>query len=304
MVTNRRRIGFVGLGEMGLPMARRLVEAGFDVAGYDVRDDRMRELAGHGGRATTTAREAAARVEAVLLIPFHADQLRAALFGSDGVLAGLGDNGLVVAMATIGPAAMRQLGAEVSDRGFQFVDAPVTGGARGAEAGTLTVIAAGPAPALDRAQPLLEPMSATVYRVGSEPGAAQFVKLINQLLVGIHLTAAAEAMAMGAAAGVNLPQLYEILTHAAGRSEILASRVPTVLDGTLRTGGSLQIYLKDLPLALEAGRELGVPLATGSAAFQLVQMARALGAGDQDDAALIALLMDPTGAPRRGAATS
>lgn len=294
MTTEDRHVAFVGLGEMGLPMARRLLTSGYQVAGFDVRPGRVSELARAGGRASSSAGDVATGAGVTIVIPFDGPQVREVLLGPNGVLDSLQPGGLVVQMATIGPRAMRELGEEVVARGFQIVDAPVTGGVAKAEDGTLTVIASGNSAALDRAAPLLAPMSAVVYRVGAEPGAAQFVKLINQLLVGIHLTATAEAMAMGAAAGVDPGQLYEVLTHAMGRSEVLTQRVPTVLDGTLRTGGNLQIYLKDLPLALDAGRELGVPLPVGAAAFQMVQLARALGLGDRDDAHLIAMLMDPS----------
>ena len=300
MSVDGKRVGFIGLGEMGLPMARNLIKAGFEVAGYDVRPERGRELASAGGRAAGSAKEAAADAGAVVLIPFDAGQIRDSLLTPDGALESLRSCGLVLAMSTIGPAAMRDLAGSITARGFEIVDAPVTGGVARAEAGTLTVIAAGSPQALDRSQPLLSPMCGTIYRVGPQAGDAQFVKLINQLLVGTHLVATAEAMAMGAAAGVDLHQLYEILTNAFGRSEVLASRVPTVLDGSLRTGGNLSIYFKDLTLALETGRELGVPLFAGAAAFEVVQLARTFGLANQDDAALIHMLMEAAGGRAQG----
>lgn len=293
MASGKGRVAWAGLGEMGLPMARRLVEAGFEVAGFDPRAERARDLIQAGGRAAQSPKEAASGADVVVLIPFDAEQQRRSLLDADGALAALDPGGLVVAMATIGPAAMRALAAEVAERGFQMVDAPVTGGVARAVDGTLTVIASGAAAALDRAEPVLGPLSRTVFRVGDAPGAAQFVKLINQLMVYSHLAVAAEAMAMGAAAGVDLQQLYDLLTTGAGRSEIFVSRAGAVVDGSMKTGGTLQIAQKDFPLVLETARELGVPLATGSAAFQLVQWARTLGIGDRDDAYLIKMLMDP-----------
>lgn len=299
MAIDGKRVAWAGLGEMGLPMARNLVEAGFEVTGFDPRPERGQELARAGGRTAASAKEAAAGAQAVLLIPFDAEQQRQSLLGPDGALANLAPGGLVIAMATIGPKAMRELAADVTDRGFQIVDAPVTGGVARAVDGTLTVIASGPAVALDQAEPLLAPISKVVYRVGDAPGAGQFVKLINQLLVYTHLAVTAEAMAMGAAAGVDLEQVYELLTTGAGRSEIFVSRAGAVVDGSMKTGGTLQIAQKDFPLVLEAARELGVPLGTGSAAFQLVQWARTLGVGDRDDAYLIKMLMDPGSASGR-----
>jgi len=286
-----RAVAFVGLGAMGLPMARRLLGAGVAVAGYDPRAERAAALAAAGGRAAPSAEAAADGAEAALLIPFDAAQLREALLGPAGALHRLPRGAPVVAMATIGPAAARELADAVVARGGAYVDAPVTGGVARAEAGTLAFIVSGAPDTLDRVAPLLAPMASAVYRVGTAPGAAQLVKLINQLLVFVHLAVAGEAMAMGAAAGVDLAQLYEVLVHGAGRSEIFASRARALLDGT-PTGGTLGIALKDFPLVLETARELGVPLFTGAAAHQLVQLARAAGRADAEDTALIALLME------------
>lgn len=290
MTTPIGRVAFIGLGAMGLPMAKNLLKAGLAVTGHDPRPEPAAALAAAGGQAAPSAEAAAAGAEAVLLIPFDAGQLREALLAPTGALASLPAGAPVVAMATIGPAAAREVAGVVASRGFAYVDAPVTGGVARAEAGTLAIIASGAAAALDRAAPILAPLG-TTYRVGDAPGVAQLVKLVNQLLVFVHLAVTGEAMAMGRAAGVDLRQLYEVLSHGAGRSEIFASRARAALDGT-PTGGSLPIALKDFPLVLEAARELGVPLVTGAAAFQLVQVARALGHGDAEDTALVTMLMD------------
>ena len=287
-----RHVAFVGLGEMGLPMATRLIGAGFQVRGVDLRQARTDLLLAAGGRAAESPREAAEGADAVVLIPFDGAQLEAALLGGDGALRTLPTGSLVLAMATIGPRAMRAIASKVERCGaYDFVDAPVTGGAARASAGELTAIAAGSSQAIERARPLLEAMCSKVFAVGTEPGAAQVVKLINQLLVGIHLAATAEAFALASAAGVDAEQLYQVLTSGFARSEILVSRAAAVLDGSLRTGGAMGIYLKDLPLVLEMARELRVPLFTGGAAFNLVQLGAELGQADRDDAALIDLLM-------------
>lgn len=292
------RVAFLGLGEMGLPMARNLVKAGFQVVGYDLRADRADGLAATGGRRASSPADAAATASAVVVMPFDDAQCREALFGENGALVTLGAGGLVVVMATIGQGAMRDIGARVAERGFAVVDAPVTGGTHGAEGGSLTIIAAGATDALDRAAPLLEAMSEVVYRVGAEPGAGQFVKLVNQLLVGVHLAATAEAMAMGAAAGVDLHQMYEVLCHGFGRSDVFVRRAKAVLDGDLRTGGSVAIFLKDLSLVMETAHALGVPAFTAANALQFVQLGSALGHAGDDDASLIAALME-LASPRR-----
>jgi L-threonate 2-dehydrogenase len=289
----RGRVAFVGLGEMGLPMASRLVQAGFQVVGFDVRAARNELLVSEGGGSADSPRQAAEGAEAIVLIPFDGAQLEATLLGDDGALAALPHGSLVLAMATVGPRVMRAIAGEVLRRGdYRFVDAPVTGGAARARAGDLTAIAAGEADAMLRARPLLEAMCSKSVQVGTEPGAAQVVKLIHQLLVGIHLAATAEAFALASAGGVDAQQLYDVLTSGFARSEVLVSRAAAVLDGSLRTGGAMGIFLKDLPLVLDMGRELNVPLFTGSAAFNTVQLGAELGHAGEDDAALIALLME------------
>jgi 3-hydroxyisobutyrate dehydrogenase-like beta-hydroxyacid dehydrogenase len=288
---NLRRIAFIALGDMGLPMATCLVNAGAEVVGYDPRGERVEMLRAAGGRSARCPAEAAEGAHASILIPFDGAQLEDALLGADGVLSTLPAGAPVVAMPTVGPPAMQAIARRVAEAGdYPFVDAPVTGGAARAAKGDLTAIAAGSEQAMAAAMPLLRPMCSKVFTVGSAPGAGQTAKLINQLLVGIHLTATAEAFAMAQAAGVDTRLLYEILSSGVARSEILVSRVPTVLDGSLETGGAMAIFLKDLPLVLELGRALEVPLFTASAAYNVVQLAAQLGT-EGDDAAVIDALM-------------
>lgn len=288
------RVAFLGLGVMGLPMAANLVEAGYDVAGYDVRPERSAALAEQGGRAAPTPAEAARDASILIAIPFDADQIRAALSGPGGAYETLQPGALVILMATVGPPAMRALAADIRAHGYRVVDTPVTGGVGGAKAGTLTVIAAGAPADLDAAEPLLRAMGKQIFRVGTEPGQAQQIKMVNQLLVGTHQAAAIEAMALAKAAGADLKQVYELLISGMARSETLVVKVATLVDSDFEAGSSLRILNdKDLPLALEAGRDLNVPLITLSAAFQLLQLGRGVGGGEVTDAQIIRLLTEP-----------
>lgn len=294
MTTVGNRIAFLGLGAMGLPMAGNLAEAGFDVAGFDVRPERAGLLVERGVSAASTPAEAASGADALVAIPFDADQIRASLWGRDGALDTLPPGRLVILMSTVGPREMRSLAEEIGKLGHRVVDAPITGGATGAAAGTLTVMAAGSPDDLASAEPILLPMAGQIFRVGTDPGQGQMVKLVNQLLVGTHLAAAAEAMALAAAAGADLQQVFALLKTGAGRSEILVSRVGALLDGSFETGSSLRVFTaKDIPLVLEAGREHGVPMITASAALQTMQLGVAFGLEDVSDAQLIRLLIDP-----------
>jgi 3-hydroxyisobutyrate dehydrogenase len=291
-----RRVAFLGLGAMGLPMACNLAEAGFEVAGFDVRPERAAMLAEHGGHAASTPAEAAQDAAILMAIPFDAAQIREALMERDGAFETLKLGSLVILMSTIGPREMRTLAAEVVSHGHRVVDAPVTGGATGAAAGTLTVIAAGASNDLDAAEPVLQVVGGQIFRVGNEPGQGQMIKLVNQLLVGTHLAAAAEAMALARAAGADLRQVFDLLSTGAGRSEILMSRVGAFLSDNYETGSSLRVFTaKDMPLVLEAGRDHGLPMVTASAALQTMQLGCAFGLEDVSDAHLIRLLVDPIG---------
>jgi len=287
------KIGFLGLGAMGLPMAANLVEAGFDVTGFDVLPERVAKLRAQGGRGAGSAAEAARGARVVAAIPFDAEQIRQSMLGEGGALETLAPGSLVILLATVGPQALRELAAEIVARGYRVVDAPVTGGAAGAKAGTLTVIAAGADEDLDLAQPVLRPMAGQIFRVGSEPGQGQMIKLVNQLLVGTHLAAAAEAMALAQAAGADLRQVYDLLITGQARSQILVSKIPPLLDSGFTTGASMRIFTaKDLPLVLDAGREFGVTMMTATAALQTMELGTAAGFEDATDADLIRLLAD------------
>ena len=287
------KIGFLGLGAMGLPMAGNLVEAGFDVTGFDVLPERVAELRARGGRGASSAAEAARGARVVAAIPFDAEQIRQSMLGEGGALETLVPGSLVILMATVGPQALRELAAEIVARGYRVVDAPVTGGAAGALAGTLTVIAAGTDEDLDLAEPVLQPLAGHIFRVGSEPGQGQMIKLVNQLLVGTHLAAAAEAMALAQAAGADLQQVYDLLITGQARSQMMVSRIPPLLDSGFSIGSSLRIFTsKDLPLVLDAGREFGVTMMTATAALQTMELGTAAGVEDATDADLIRLLVD------------
>jgi 3-hydroxyisobutyrate dehydrogenase len=296
MSAGATKVAFLGLGAMGLPMAANLVEAGFEVAGFDVRPERSAELAERGGQAAGSPAEAASGASVVAAIPFDAEQVRQALLGPGGAFETLAPDSLVIQMATVGPKAMRTLADEIVRRGYRVVDTPVTGGAAGARAGSLTVIAAGAPADLDAADPILKPMAGQIFRVGTEPGQGQTIKMVNQLLVGTHMAATIEAMALARAVGADLQQVYDLLISGQARSQIFVGKVATMLEDDLQTGGSLRIFTsKDMPLVLDAGREYGVPMVTASAALQTMQLGSSFGLTDPTDAQIVKLLSDPRG---------
>jgi L-threonate 2-dehydrogenase len=281
-----QQVGMLGLGQMGGPMAANLVRRGFQVSAYDPREEALRAAAQRGAIRCANPAEVGRAADVSLVIPFDYDDVKQAVLGVDGLVEGLSGPGLVVMMSTIGPDNARELAGMLAERGHRMVDAPVSGGAAGAEAGTLTVIAGGAKDDLERCRPLFEAFSANIFQVGSDIGAGQAAKLVNQLLVVSHLVAAVEALVLGVRSGIDPHRIYEIISTSVGNSRVFETRVPVILDGSFKTGGAVKILVKDARLVLQQAASAGVPLPLAATAGQMFEMARGLGLGDEDDAAL------------------
>jgi putative dehydrogenase len=280
-------IGFIGLGVMGIGMSKNLIDAGLAVCGYDVNASAMEKLVGVGG--STAASPAAAAQDASLLIVcvFSADQAESALYGEDGAASTLANGATVVMCTTMAPEHARAIAARLAADGFLFIDAPITGGKRGADEGTLTVIASGSDAAMAAADGTFKAIGSRVYRVGDAPGAGSSVKMINQLLVGVHVAAAAEAVALAARAGADPQTVFEVITHGAGNSVAFETRVPNILAGDYTPRGAVDIFTKDLGIVTDAARSLNFPLPIASAALQQFLAAAAAGHGRSDDSAVV-----------------
>lgn len=280
-------IGMIGLGAMGAGMAGCLLRAGFAVRGYDVRAEAGAALAAAGGSAASSPAAAARDAGLLVLMVVNAAQAETVLFGPDGAAAALAPGAVVILSSTVPAAAARALAERVSAAGLLFLDAPVSGGVVGAESGRLTFMASGPPAAFARAEAALAAMGGKVYRLGDAPGLGSTVKAVNQLLAGVHIASAAEAMAFGVRAGADPRTLFEIISHSAGNSWMFGDRVPHMLDGDYTPRSAVDIFVKDLGLVLDAGRELRFPLPQAAVAHQLFLMAAAAGLGREDDAAVV-----------------
>ena len=245
-----RRVGFLGLGSMGGPMCANLAEHGFEVWAYDPRAEAVAAAAARGAIPCAKPAEVARSVEATLAIPFDYAQVEQTVFGPKGVVEGLREASLVVVMSTIGPDNARELGRRLAERGHRLVDAPVSGGADGAAAGTLTVMVGGADEDVERCRPIFAAFAANIFHVGPQVGAGQAAKLANQLLVVANLVATVEALALSSRSGVDPHQLYEIISTCAGDSRVFRSRVPPILDRSFKTGGTVNILVKDARLVL------------------------------------------------------
>ncbi len=291
----QQRIGFVGLGAMGAGMARNLLGAGFAVTGCDRREEAVAALVAAGGKAAASPAAAAEGAALLFVMVVNDAQVDDVLFGRDGALGTLAPGSTVVLCSTVPAAFVRRLGERLAERGIHLLDAPVSGGAVGAEAGTLSIMASGRAEAFAAAGAALEACAGKVHRLGDEPGIGSTVTAVNQLLAGVHLVTAAEGMAFGTALGADPKVLFEVIRDAAGGSWMFANRVPHMLEADYTAQSAVDIWVKDLALVLDTGRSLRMPLPMAAAAFQVVMMAAARGLGALDDAAFVKVYEEFTG---------
>jgi 3-hydroxyisobutyrate dehydrogenase len=281
-----QRIGFVGLGAIGTPMARNLVRAGFEVRGYDVRPEATAALAAAGGRSAASAAAAAEGADLLVLMVVNAAQAEQVLF-EGGAASALPEGGVVALMSTCSPGAVAALAARVEALGRRFVDAPVSGGVAGAKAAALTIMAAAPAAVLDRVRPAFAALGDKVFHVGETPGQGAAVKTVNQLLCGVHIAAAAEALALAARMGVDPAVALRILSGSSAASWMLNDRGPRMLEAAPELTSAIDIFVKDLSIVMEAGREAKAPLPLAAAAHQLFLATSGRGDGGADDSQVI-----------------
>jgi L-threonate 2-dehydrogenase len=282
-----QQAAFIGLGAMGLGMARQLLSAGFAVTGYDIRRESIDALVAVGGKASASPAQAAASADLLVVMVVNAAQAEAVLFAENGAAAALPAGAVVLLASTVAPSFARAVAERLATSGHLFLDAPVSGGAARAEKGELTIMASGAPQAFARAEAALNAMAAKVYRLGSEAGMGSSVKTVNQLLAGVHIAAAAEAMAFGARNGIDPRMLFEVISNSAGASWMFNNRVPHMLDGDYTPLSAVEIFVKDLGLVLDTGQELRFPLPLAASAHQMFLMASAAGYGKLDDAAVV-----------------
>jgi 3-hydroxyisobutyrate dehydrogenase len=290
-----QQIGFVGLGAMGAGMARNLLAAGFSVTGCDRREAAIEALVEAGGKAAASPAAAAEHADLLFVMVVNDAQVEDVLFGRDGALQTLAPGSTVLLCSTVPAGFVRDLAARLAAREIHLLDAPVSGGAIGAEGGTLTIMASGSPEAFAAADAALDACASKVHRLGDQPGIGSTVKAVNQLLAGVNLVTAAEGMAFGVALGADPKVLFDVIRNAAGGSWMFDNRVPHMLDDDFTPKSAIDIWVKDLALVLDTGKSLRMPLPMAAAAFQVVMMAAARGLGAIDDAAFVKVYEEFTG---------
>jgi 3-hydroxyisobutyrate dehydrogenase-like beta-hydroxyacid dehydrogenase len=289
------KVAVIGLGAMGMGAALSCHRAGLATTGCDMRDSARAEFAAAGGATAASAAGIEQGTEAVLLLVVNAAQTEAALFGPEGCAPRLAPGAVILSSATMGPADAKKLAERAEAAGFLYLDAPVSGGAAKAASGEMTVMASGSPAAFAKARPVLDAVAAKVWELGDAPGIGATVKVVHQLLAGVHIAVAAEAMALGIRAGADPRQLYDVVTSAAGNSWMFENRMARVLTGDDAPRSAVDIFVKDLGLVAEMARGLNHPVPLATQAQQLFTAASAMGHGRVDDGFVIRVWQALTG---------
>ncbi len=294
-MSEKPRVGFIGLGGMGLPMAERVLAAGFDlVTTFHTRREPAGQLASKGARIVASPEEIARAAEIIVTIVPADRELMEVVTGHHGLARSLTQGQILIEMTTALPATVREIERLLAPAGVGVLDAPVSGGVTGAVNGTLTIMAGGEKALLDRCRPLLEAMGSKIVHVGGV-GQGKVVKMVNQMMAAVHILTVGEAFALGVRCGADPATLYEVIRDSSGSSRMMEARMPMLRSGAFDPGFKLDLMKKDVNLALDSARAEGVPMLLGSVAGQILSAASAAGNGSADFAIAAQFLADLAG---------
>ena len=294
-------VAVIGLGSMGLGIAQSLLRAGMTVAGCDLNAEAVARFVAAGGRGAADPADAAAGADAVVSVVVTGAQTEAVLFGGKGAARAMRPGGVMLSSATMAPDEARRLARRAAEAGVEYLDAPISGGAARAAAGELTVMASGAEAAFARARPVLRAIAQTVYELGDEAGVGASFKMVNQLLAGVHIAAACEAITLARRLGLDIAKVYDVITASAGNSWMFQNRIPHVLEGDYSPRSAVDIFTKDLGIVGDIGRQQKFPMPIAASALQMFLMTSAAGMGQDDDASVARLIAQVTGLTLPGA---
>jgi 3-hydroxyisobutyrate dehydrogenase len=293
--SEKPRVGVVGLGSMGLGMAHSMVRKGLRVRGFDLNGSAIAKLEAEGGEAATSLANAAADADILVAVVVNAAQTETVLFGENGAASAMARGGVIISSATMSPDDARKLAGKAQAAGLHYLDAPISGGAAKAASGQLTIMASGTAEAFQKARPALDAMAGKVYELGDKAGIGASFKMVNQLLAGVHIAAACEAVTFAKRLGLDLDEVYKVITASAGNSWMFENRVPHILEGDYAPRSAVEIFTKDLGIVSDMGRREKFPLPIAATALQLFLMTAAAGMERDDDASVARMIAMMTG---------
>ena len=285
-----KKVGIVGLGDMGLAMAKNILAHGFPLTGFDLRDSRLAELEKAGGTSATTCRHVGEASDVAFVMVLNGEQVQQVILGEDGLLDGLQPGSTIIVSATIKPAEVKELIDPVSEKGIHLIDSPVSGGKAGAEGGALTVMAAASGDALAQQQDVLDAVAKTVLHVGEEIGQGQTVKAALQAMIGSTFAAIFESLVLGSKAGIKGETLYKVFSASAIGCPLFDNCAKLIMNREFKnTGSHIGTMYKDLGISMNLARETGAAMFTASAAYELFQSGISL-FPDEDNWSIVKLL--------------
>jgi 3-hydroxyisobutyrate dehydrogenase len=282
-------VGFIGLGNMGRPMALNLVKHGFPLIVHDIDPAKVEPLRARGAVVADSPERVAAAADRTICLVETTAQAEAVIAGPHGIVRTARPGHIVICMSTIDPFAARRLAETLAQSGVAMLDAPVSGGTERAATGELSIIAGGAAETFEACRDLFKAMGTQLFHVGGL-GQGLAMKLVNNMLVQVNLVAVAEALVMGVKAGLDPRTIYEVVRVSTGTSSAFERAVPKILAREFAPGGTMDVYYKDQELETAFAKQLGVPLLLANVTQQVYQMARAAGLGKQDGTAIIQVL--------------
>lgn len=290
-----KKIGFIGLGSMGKPMATNLLKAGFPLTVYDIREEPLAEMQRAGAMIARSTREVGEGNDTVIVMVLTYPQVMEAISPPEGALAGMRSGSTLIIMSTISPREVEEAERVASKSGVTVIDAPVSGGRRGAEEGSLTIMVGGEGKAVSENEALFKAMGKNVYHVGEKVGLGQAMKMTNQILVIANTLAIAEALVVAKKLGLNLDNVFKVISNSHGDSFAFRTFGSKMISGDYETGGAINTLSKDSRVIMNTGIELEIPLPISSVTYQLCQMAESRGLGRQSVPTLVKVLEELSG---------
>ena len=281
-----KKIGFIGLGIMGKPMAKNLVKAGYDLTVFDINNDAVGELAATGALKGSSSKDVAYRTDIILTMLPNSPHVKEVILGKDGVIDGVKQNSILVDMSSIAPLASQEVSEALLKAGVKMLDAPVSGGEPKAVDGTLAFMVGGPEDVFNEMKEILSIMGGSVTHVG-RIGSGNTTKLANQIIVALNIAAMSEAMVLATKAGVDPEKVFNAIKGGLAGSTVLNAKMPLVLDGNFKPGFRIELHIKDLQNALDTAHELGVPVPLSSNVMETMQALKVGGHARDDHGGII-----------------
>ena len=283
-----KKVGFIGLGSIGKPMAKNILKKGFDLRVFDIRPEPMKELEAMGAKVAGNARELSSQVDVVISMVPGPRETRELVFGANGIMETLKPGSILVDMSTSSPPLTKEIAGKLAERGCKMIDAPVTRGIPDAEKGTLVILVGGDRLVLEQCRDILECMGTDIMYIGTN-GMGHAMKLVNNMIAQTEIVSICGAFALGTQAGIDPNTIFDVITRGTGNSFMFQYKGPRLLQRNFEPGGSVNISYKDLDLATTMARDLGVPLLLPNIALETYKAAKAVGLSKKDSTSIITL---------------